>query len=65
LANNAQAMAKNQHPGYEPTALDGLLQTIEVINDKRIKVVINGGALNAKGLAELVQTEVTFTSSPP
>lgn len=51
-------MAKSQHPGYEHTALDGLLQSLEVINEKRIKVVINGGALNSKGLAETVHAEV-------
>lgn len=60
LANNAQAVAKNEHPGYEPTALDGLLLSLEAINEKRIKVVINGGALNPKGLAEVVFDEVRF-----
>ncbi|EAT77841.2 hypothetical protein SNOG_14649 [Parastagonospora nodorum SN15] len=35
-----------------PTALDGITQTLELANEKRIKIVLNGGALNPKGLAE-------------
>ena len=34
------------------TAWDGLQQTVELANEKRIKIVINGGGLNPKGLAE-------------
>jgi len=52
MANNAQAYARGEHPGYEETAWIGLQQTIDVINKKRIKVAINGGALNPSGLAE-------------
>ncbi|KAG9661029.1 DUF1446-domain-containing protein, partial [Aureobasidium melanogenum] len=52
IANNAEAFARGEHPGYEETAWDGLQQSIDVINQKRIKVAINGGALNPKGLAE-------------
>lgn len=55
LATNAVARAKGQHEGWEPTAWDGLQQTIEVLDKKRIKVVINGGALNPEGLARKVQ----------
>ncbi|ODM19543.1 hypothetical protein SI65_04527 [Aspergillus cristatus] len=51
LANNAQAWRDGTHPGYEETAWEGLQQTIEVIAQKRIRVIINGGALNPKGLA--------------
>ncbi|PKS08563.1 hypothetical protein jhhlp_004949 [Lomentospora prolificans] len=40
------------HPGWAPTALDGIQQTLEIANEKRIKIVINGGALNPKGLGE-------------
>jgi hypothetical protein len=60
MANNAQAYQKGEHPGYEETAWEGMKQTIDVIAAKRIKVIINGGALNPKGLAfkveELVRT---------
>ncbi|OQD82605.1 hypothetical protein PENANT_c020G08387 [Penicillium antarcticum] len=51
MANNAQAFQRGEHAGYEETAWEGIKQTIDVIADKGIKVVINGGALNPKGLA--------------
>jgi hypothetical protein len=54
LAENAEAMANQGHPGYEQTALDGISLSLKAINDKRIKIVVNGGALNPKGLAEAV-----------
>lgn len=52
LANDAEAMVTSGHPGWMWTAWDGLQQTIELANEKRIKIVINGGGLNPKGLAE-------------
>lgn len=55
IAENAQAHAAGKHPGWEQTAWDGIEQTIDLLNEKRIKVVINGGAHNPKGLAEKVQ----------
>ncbi|KAI4617733.1 hypothetical protein J4E83_006065 [Alternaria metachromatica] len=54
IAENAQAHAAGKHPGWEKTAWDGIEQTIDLLNEKRIKVVINGGAHNPKGLAEKV-----------
>ena len=51
MANNAQAFQRGEHPGYEETAWEGIEQTIDVIAEKGIKIVINGGALNPKGLA--------------
>ncbi|WPV28115.1 hypothetical protein CLAFUW7_04518 [Fulvia fulva] len=61
LGNDAEAMSKGEHPGWIPTAWDGLQQSIELIAEKKIKVVINGGALNPKGLAmkthELIQSK--------
>ena len=59
VAQNAEAMAAGSHPGYEATALEGLTLSLEVLNEKRIKVVINGGGLNPKGLAEKVQQMVS------
>lgn len=60
MANNAQAFQRGEHPGYEQTSWEGIQQTIDVIAEKGIKVVLNGGALNPKGLAlkvyELVST---------
>lgn len=62
IANNAEAYTNGQHSGYEPTAWDGLEQSIDAIATKRIKVAINGGALNPGGLAvrvaALVGTQV-------
>lgn len=55
LAENAEKLAKGQHDGWEPTAWDGLEQTIDVIKSKNIKIIINGGALNPKGLAQKTQ----------
>ncbi|KAF1812012.1 DUF1446 domain-containing protein [Eremomyces bilateralis CBS 781.70] len=54
IAENAEAMAAGNHPGWEATAWDGIEQTIDILNEKRIKVVVNGGAQNPRGLAEKV-----------
>ncbi|KAJ5933557.1 hypothetical protein N7454_005886 [Penicillium verhagenii] len=51
LANNALTWRSGKHPGYEETAWEGLRQTIDVIAEKGIRVVINGGALDPKALA--------------
>ena len=50
LANDAEAMRTSGHPGWVWTAWDGLQQTVEVASEKRVKIVINGGSLNPKGL---------------
>lgn len=54
IAENAQAHAAGQHPGWEQTCWDGIEQTIDILTQKRIKVIVNGGAHNPKGLAEKV-----------
>lgn len=54
IAENAEAMAVGEHPGYEFTAWNGIQQSIDVLNEKGIKVIVNGGAQNPKGLAERV-----------
>ncbi|KAL4862565.1 hypothetical protein BDV12DRAFT_207160 [Aspergillus spectabilis] len=54
MAQNAQAYRSKIHPGFEETAWEGLKQSIDVIVKKRIRVVINGGALNPQGLAQKV-----------
>jgi hypothetical protein len=63
IAENAQAHAAGNHPGWEQTAWDGIEQTIDLLNEKRIKVVINGGAHNPRGLAEKVHELVSLTRS--
>lgn len=47
------------HPGWVPTALAGIEMSLDAINEKRIKVVVNGGSLNPKGLAEQVHDMVS------
>ncbi|KKY20361.1 hypothetical protein UCDDS831_g04850 [Diplodia seriata] len=54
IAKNATAHAAGQHPGYEPSAWDGLAMSLDVIAAKRIKVALNGGALDPRALAERV-----------
>ncbi|CAG9947883.1 unnamed protein product [Clonostachys rosea f. rosea IK726] len=54
MGNNAEAFAQGKHSGYEETAWQGLKQSLPVIAQKRIKVTINGGALNPGGLATKV-----------
>lgn len=65
MANNAQAYQKGDHPGYEETAWEGIKQTIDVIAVKKIKVIINGGALNPKGLALKVEELVVYLQLLP
>ena len=55
LAENAEKMALGQHDGWEPTAWDGLEATIDLVQEKGIKIIINGGALNPRGLAQKTQ----------
>lgn len=62
MANNAEAYTQGKHLGYEDTAWEGLQQTIDVIAEKRIKVAINGGALNPGGLAVKVARLVSGIS---
>ncbi|KAL4894863.1 DUF1446 domain-containing protein [Aspergillus ambiguus] len=59
MANNAEAWRAGKHPGYEPTAWEGIQQTISVIARKGIRLIINGGALDPKALAEKVDALVT------
>ncbi|GES58196.1 DUF1446-domain-containing protein [Aspergillus terreus] len=59
MANNSEAWRAGKHPGYEETAWAGIEQTIDVIAQKGIRVVINGGALDPKALAEKVDALVT------
>ncbi|KAJ6007262.1 hypothetical protein N7540_011238 [Penicillium herquei] len=55
LANNAEAYRAGNHSGYEASAWDGLKDTMDLIAERGIRVVINGGALNPRGLAVKVE----------
>lgn len=61
IAENAQAHAAGKHPGWEQTAWDGIEQSIDLLNEKRIKVIVNGGAHNPKGLADKVHELVSIS----
>lgn len=60
LAENAEAYKAGKHPGWVDTAWAGLQQSIEVIAERNIKVVINGGSLNPSGLAQKVALFVSY-----
>lgn len=59
IAENAEALSRGEHDGWEPSALEGLEMSLSVIEEKKLKVIINGGALNPAGLAKKVQGLVT------
>lgn len=52
LANAAEAFRRGENPGWIPSAWDGIEKSIDLLDEKRIKLVINGGCLNPRGLAE-------------
>ncbi|KAM4065840.1 acyclic terpene utilization family protein [Hirsutella rhossiliensis] len=54
LGNDALRKTDQSHPGWVPTALAGIEMSLDVVNEKRIKIVVNGGSLNPTGLAEKV-----------
>ena len=54
LAEDAVAYRSGEHPGWENTAWEGIRDSIDVLASKTIKVIVNGGCLNPKGLAEKV-----------
>ncbi|OMP82118.1 hypothetical protein BK809_0006428 [Diplodia seriata] len=55
LGDIAEAMAAGDHLGYAATAWDGIEQTVDLLAEKKIKLVINGGAQNPKALAVRTQ----------
>lgn len=52
LANAAEAYRRGENPGWIPSAWDGIEKSIHLLDEKRIKLIINGGCLNPRGLAE-------------
>ncbi|KAH9905746.1 hypothetical protein F4778DRAFT_677890 [Xylariomycetidae sp. FL2044] len=58
LASYAEAYARGKHPGWIPSAQKGLELSLDAIHERKIKVVINGGCLNPKGLAQLVAKHI-------
>lgn len=62
LGGDALKRTDQSHPGWVPTALAGIEISLDVVNEKRIKIVVNGGSLNPKGLAEKVHSMVRSDS---
>ncbi|KAL2356346.1 hypothetical protein BJ546DRAFT_970711 [Cryomyces antarcticus] len=54
MAENAEAYKAGKVPGYETTAWEAIKESIDVVAAKGIKIIINGGSLNPKGLAKRV-----------
>lgn len=52
LAYNVEAFRRGQNPGWISSAWDGIQKSIDILAEKRIKLIINGGCLNPRGLAE-------------
>ncbi|KAM6477103.1 hypothetical protein HDV62DRAFT_238717 [Trichoderma sp. SZMC 28011] len=59
LAQEAESMAAGTGEGFKANAWDALQQSIDVIAQKGIRVVINGGGLGAKALAVRCQQLAT------
>ncbi|KAK1248916.1 hypothetical protein MKX08_007136 [Trichoderma sp. CBMAI-0020] len=58
MASSAIERAQSTGPGWIKSAFDGIQMSLDLINEKRIKIVVNGGAMNPKGLAEKVQEAI-------
>nr|UWK21970.1 DUF1446 domain-containing protein [Trichoderma protrudens] len=54
MASSAMQRAQSTGSGWIQSALDGIQMSLDLINEKRIKIVVNGGAMNPKGLAEKI-----------
>ncbi|KUJ08285.1 DUF1446-domain-containing protein [Mollisia scopiformis] len=54
LAENAEAYAAGTNLGWVESAWAGIQESIEILAERKIKVVINGGSLNPSGLAQKV-----------
>lgn len=57
MAGSAMQRASNG-AGWIRSALEGIQLSLDLINEKQIKVVLNGGAMNPKGLAEKIHEMV-------
>ncbi|KAG9255541.1 uncharacterized protein F5Z01DRAFT_619685 [Emericellopsis atlantica] len=54
MGDTAVAAASNDRPGWIATALEGLEMSLDIIHEKKIKVVVNGGCIDPRGLARKV-----------
>jgi hypothetical protein len=51
LAQNVGDFKSGDHIGYVKNAFEGLKLALDVAAEKKIKIIINGGALNPEGMA--------------
>lgn len=58
MADNAEAVAASERPGWIQSALDGITMSLDLINQKRIKIIVNGGCLDPRGMAKNVDQMV-------
>jgi hypothetical protein len=58
LAWIAEGVSSGTHTGYELSAKEGILLSLEVAAERGIRIAVNGGALNPRRLAEEVYEEV-------
>ncbi|KAK5462942.1 hypothetical protein LTS15_002654 [Exophiala xenobiotica] len=59
IAQEAAAMDAGTGEGFKKNAWEGLQLTMDVIAEKRIKVVINGGGIGAENMAKRCQDLIT------
>jgi hypothetical protein len=51
LAQNVDSFHNSDHLGYEKNAFEGMRLVLDVAAEKKIKLIVNGGALNPEGMA--------------
>ena len=54
IGQNAEKTRAGEHPGFEKNTWEGLKLSLNLIAEKGIKVVVNGGAQRPRALAEKV-----------
>lgn len=63
MADNAEAAAASERPGWIQSAYDGIVMSLDLISEKRIKVIVNGGCLDPRGMAKEVDQMVRYSHS--
>ncbi len=52
------ALAPADRPGWIPTAMQGITMSLDLINERRIKVIVNGGCTDPRGMAQTIDEMV-------
>jgi hypothetical protein len=63
MADSAAAAGPDR-PKWIKSAFDGIAMSLDLINEKKIKVIVNGGCLDPKGMAEAVYQGVGISGPP-